>query len=224
MPPRHLASLTHPLAITVDLVVCAVDGSRLAVLLTPARRRGLWALPQQAVRAGADPGAVAADLAASALGRRSSWMAQVGAFGGNRRGADAAVLTIRYVAVTDRRSAAPDTIWRTIGDLPAMATGQGASLTAALGALRDRMDREPVAFRLLPPTFTLTALQNVYELLLGSRLHKASFRRMLQAAYLVQPTDAWQHEGRGRPAQLFRYAPHRRRQSRQGVRFDLLQR
>jgi hypothetical protein len=62
----------------------------------------------------------------------------------------------------------------------------------------------------------------MYELLLGKRLHKASFRRALQAAWLVEPTDEWRSEGRGRPAQLYRYAPKKRRKGRRGVRFDLL--
>jgi 8-oxo-dGTP diphosphatase len=80
----------------------------------------------------------------------------------------------------------------------------------------------PIAFRLLPSTFTLSELQAVYELLLGRRLHKASFRRSLHGATLVEATDEWRSEGRGRPAQLFRYAPPRRRRQRHGVRFDLL--
>jgi hypothetical protein len=71
-------------------------------------------------------------------------------------------------------------------------------------------------------TFTLTELQSMYELLLGRRLHKASFRRALQGAWLVEPTEEWRSEGRGRPAQLFRYAPRRRRSTRRGVRFELL--
>ena len=53
--------------------------------------------------------------------------------------------------------------------------------------------------------------------------HKASFRRALQAAFLVEPTEEWRSEGRGRPAQLFRYAPRRRRATRRGVRFDLIE-
>jgi hypothetical protein len=103
-----------------------------------------------------------------------------------------------------------------------MAPRHRAIIDAALAQLRERMDRAPVAFRLLGATFTLSELQAVYELLLGRRLHKASFRRALQAAFLVEPTDEWQSEGRGRPAQLFRYAPHRRRGGRGGVRFELL--
>jgi hypothetical protein len=95
-------------------------------------------------------------------------------------------------------------------------------IDAALAQLRERMDRAPVAFRLLGATFTLSELQAVYEVLLGRRLHKASFRRALQAAFLVEPTDERQSEGRGRPAQLFRYAPRKRRGGRGGVRFELL--
>jgi hypothetical protein len=84
------------------------------------------------------------------------------------------------------------------------------------------MDLEPIAFRLLPPQFTLSELQGLNELLLGRRLHKASFRRALSGAFLVAPTDEWRSEGRGRPAQLFRYAPRRGRRGQRPVRLELL--
>jgi hypothetical protein len=84
------------------------------------------------------------------------------------------------------------------------------------------MDFVPIAFRLLPLAFTLGALQEMYELLLGRKLHKASFRRALQAAFLVEPTDAWRNDGRGRPAQLYRFAPRKRRAARRIVRFEVL--
>jgi 8-oxo-dGTP diphosphatase len=91
-----------------------------------------------------------------------------------------------------------------------------------VAAVRPHIDQSPLAFRLLPASFTLSELQSIYELLLGRPLHKASFRRALQAAFLVEPTDEWRSEGRGRPAQLYRYAPRRRRDSRRSVRFDLI--
>jgi ABC-type multidrug transport system fused ATPase/permease subunit len=68
---------------------------------------------------------------------------------------------------------------------------------------------------------TLRELQQVYELLLERPLHKASFRRSLHAAHLVEPTKAWRAEGRGRPAQLYKFAPRRRRGAVRGVRFEL---
>ena len=95
-------------------------------------------------------------------------------------------------------------------------------LDGAITVVRGRMDQSPVAFKLLPQMFTLTELQQMYELLLGKRLHKASFRRVLQAAWLVEPTDEWRSEGRGRPAQLYRYSPRKRRPAQRGIRLDLL--
>ena len=107
-------------------------------------------------------------------------------------------------------------------DLPQIAPRQRAIADAALETVRSRLDYAPIAFRLLPAVFTLSELQQMYELLLGRRLHKASFRRALQAAWLVEPIDEWRSEGRGRPAQLFKYGPRKRRQGRRGVRFELL--
>jgi 8-oxo-dGTP diphosphatase len=112
--------------------------------------------------------------------------------------------------------------WFPIRDLPQLPPRQRAMVDGAVLMLRARMDQSPVAFRLLPASFTLGELQHMYELLLGKRLHKASFRRALQAAWLVEPTDEWRSEGRGRPAQLFRYAPRKRRPAQRGIRFDLL--
>jgi hypothetical protein len=131
---------------------------------------------------------------------------------------------VAYVGVTPLRAPGPPAgaQWFPADDLPPMATRHRAIVRAALVRLREHMDRAPVAFRLLGAAFTLSELQEMYELLLGRRLHKASFRRTLQAAFLVEPTDEWRSEGRGRPAQLFRYAPRRRRGTRGGVRFELL--
>src|SRR5262249_56027072 len=114
------------------------------------------------------------------------------------------------------------TQWAALSELAALSTRQRQDVETAVTAMRAQVDQQPIAFRLVPPTFTLSELQAVYELLLGRRLHKASFRRALHASALVEPTDEWRSEGRGRPAQLFRYAPPRRRRQRRGIRFDLI--
>jgi 8-oxo-dGTP diphosphatase len=104
--------------------------------------------------------------------------------------------------------------------LGSLAPRHRAMVDDAVSALRARVDLAPVAFHLLPRTFTLSQLQEAYELLLGRHLHKASFRRALQGARLVEPLDEWRSEGRGRPAQLFRYAPAKRRAAARSARFD----
>jgi 8-oxo-dGTP diphosphatase len=212
-------------SVSLDIVLCTPQGHALAALLTPVPDTGRerWMLPWVAMGGAQDLDETAGQVAGEALGARPSWIAQVGAFGDGKRHPGGAALSIGYVAVTparDRRLAA-GARWFPAGALPDLAPRQKAIVAASLASLRDRMDTAPVAFRLLPPTFTLTDLQEVYEMLLGRRVHKASFRRSLQAAWLVEPTDEWRSEGRGRPAQLFRYAPRKRRGGRRGVRFEL---
>jgi len=212
---------------SVDVVLFTPHGRQLGVLFVRGSAqagRGAWRLPSVPVRATLDD--TAARLALSASGARAGWMAQVGAVarGNHGKSAGSAGLTVVYAAVAPTAPHAPPdgSRWFPSANLPPLGALQKAFVHSALAQLRDRLDRAPVAFKLLAPTFTLTELQTIYEVLLGRRLHKASFRRALTAAFLVAPTDEWRSEGRGRPAQLFRYAPRKRRGGRGGVRFELL--
>lgn len=206
---------------SVDIVLFTPHGRQLGVLFVRGAAkegRGAWRLPS--APAGTDLDDTAARVALHAAGARAGWVEQVGAFPRGK----AAGLTVAYAAVTPPAPHAPSdgSRWFPSANLPPLEPAQKEIVHAALAQLRDRLDRAPVAFKLLGPTFTLTELQTIYEVLLGRRLHKASFRRALTAAFLVAPTDEWRSEGRGRPAQFFRYAPRKRRGGRGGVRFELL--
>jgi len=155
---------------------------------------------------------------------RPIWMEQIGAFGDAKRHPSDSDISVAFVGLVphDTTSPRPGYTWFPMRDLPPVSPRQRVIVEVAMRTVQGRLEQAPVAFRLLPATFTLSDLQQMYELLLGKRLHKASFRRALQAAWLVEPTDEWRSEGRGRPAQLFRYAPKKRRRPHRGVRFDFL--
>jgi 8-oxo-dGTP diphosphatase len=181
-------------------------------------------LPQASLAKGESLDASATKGAASALGIRPSWLAQVGTFEEAELHSRRLALSVVYVGVTP---ATPVSLpeggrWFVANDLSRSTAEQRDIVAAALEALRERMDHAPIAFRLLSPSFCLSELQEVYELLLGRQLHKASFRRALRAANLVEPTDTWRSKGRGRPAQLFRFAPCSRHGNNRAVRFDRL--
>lgn len=231
MPPRAPtpAPLPHAprrIAATVDVVLVTPAEHRLTVLLL--RRRGgrgrdRWHLPWTPLRQADALDAVATHLAASAGGRPPALIDQIGAFTGPDRREPASDLSVGFLAVAHAGNlgqAPAGAEWFPIDALPPLTKRQGAIVEGAQGALSSRLDASPIAFRLLPPVFTLSQLQEVYELLLRRRLHKASFRRALHAARLAEPTGEWRSEGRGRPAQLFRYAPRKRRGRRRGVRFE----
>jgi 8-oxo-dGTP diphosphatase len=217
---RGAASASH----SVDLVLLAPREGALHVLVDKGPR-GAAHLPWVHPKAGEALAQTARQLAKRTAGAEPGWLEQLQAFGDQLKHPAATPVSIAYVGVVSGPAAegrmTAGATW-----VPVAQAGLGgrhaAILEAALDTLRTRLDYAPIAFKLLPPTFTLSELQGMYELLLGWALHKASFRRSLQAAYLVEPTDEWRSEGRGRPAQLYRFAPRKRRQGRRGVRFDVL--
>lgn len=232
MRERPLATAARPAprraTFSVDVVLFTPRGRQLATLLVRAvdpRARERWWVPYDGPRTDESLVDAARRIAREVAEVEPTWLEQVGAFGDGRRHPAETAVSVAYVGVIPQGTASPvggTAAWFPLADVPAITPRQRAILDAALDTVRLRLDQAPIAFRLLPATFTLSELQQTYELLIGRRLHKASFRRALQAAWLVEPTDEWRSEGRGRPAQLFRYAPRRRRTQRRGVRFDLL--
>ncbi|MFL5481588.1 MAG: NUDIX hydrolase [Gemmatimonadaceae bacterium] len=210
---------------TVDVVLVTAMRNELAVLLTRnVSERERWSLPWKYAQAGESLDIVAAKCGDEALGEQPAWIEQIGAFGDGRRHPGDTEMSVAFVGLVPHETASPRTgyTWFPMSDLPALSPRQRAMVEAATRVMQGRLDQAPIAFRLLPTTFTLSELQQMYELLLGKRLHKASFRRALQAAWLVEATDEWRSEGRGRPAQLFRYLPKKKRRPHRGVRFDFL--
>jgi hypothetical protein len=78
-------------------------------------------------------------------------------------------------------------------------------LATAIARLRGKLKYRPVVFELMPPAFTLTALQNTVEAIAGRHLHKQNFRRLVDATALVEPTGETVKATGGRPAALFRF-------------------
>jgi 8-oxo-dGTP diphosphatase len=214
-------------SLAVDVVLFTPRGHELAVLLSPGGGRGRGrdrtTLPSDSLRSDESLDEAAARIARDALGSAPSFLDQAGARGGARRQADTSQVIVTYFGLVPDASASRSGLqWAGVSDLAALSVRQREEVEFAVSAVRAQVDQRPIAFRLLPPAFTLSELQSVYELLMGRRLHKASFRRSLHASSLVEATDEWRSEGRGRPAQLFRYAPPRRRRQRRGIRLDLL--
>jgi 8-oxo-dGTP diphosphatase len=217
------------ITVVVDVALFTSRGSELAVLLLPVndprrRPRERWSLPAVVLRRDESPNAAAIRASGTALEVDPALVEQAGARSATNPGAEPADVAITYFGLVPVADGAmhQGAMWAPVAELPQLDQRQRDGVSVALTAMRSRVDDSPIAFRLLPPAFTLSELQTVYELLLGRRLHKASFRRSLHASALVEATDEWRSEGRGRPAQLFKYAPRRRKRPRRGVRFDLL--
>ena len=226
-PTPPVRPATRRVALAVDVVALSPRDDTLAVLLVPsvASTRERWSLPWDGPRDDERLEEAGARVARTFLGATPTLVEQVGVASDGRRHPGGADVSIGVVALSpldhDAPASGSGAAWFPLDALPPLAPRHRDMVDRAAIAVRQRLDHSPIAFRLLPATFTLSELQRIYELLLGRRLHKASFRRALQGSFLVEPTDAWRSEGRGRPAQLFRFAPKKRRRTSRSVRFDL---
>lgn len=77
-------------------------------------------------------------------------------------------------------------------------------LATAISRLRAKLKYRPLIFELMPPSFTLTALQRTVEAIAGRHLHKQNFRRFVEGTALVEPTGDMAPTA-GRPAAVFRF-------------------
>jgi hypothetical protein len=78
-------------------------------------------------------------------------------------------------------------------------------LATGLSRVRGKMRYRPVAFELIPETFTLLKLQHAVEAISGLQSHKQNFRRLVEKSGLVEGTGEREAKTGGRPAELFRF-------------------
>ncbi|HEU4537744.1 MAG TPA: NUDIX domain-containing protein [Polyangiaceae bacterium] len=220
-PPRAAAPRApappKPLLVTVDVVIFTLrDASALEVLLV--RRKyppfaGRWAVPGGFVLEHESLDDAAERELREETGVADVYLEQLHAFGEPRRDPRGRVVTVAYYALVaagrlplKAGSDAADARWFDAGAPPALAFDHRAIFDFALARLRAGVEGSALAFRLLPPTFTLTELQRVHEAVLGRPLDKRNFRRRALSLGLVRPLREWRREGQSRPAQLFRPA------------------
>jgi ADP-ribose pyrophosphatase YjhB (NUDIX family) len=73
----------------------------------------------------------------------------------------------------------------------------------AIERLRTKIEYTDIAFNLMPELFTLTELQQVYEIILDTDLLKANFRR--KTAHMVLETNDFTKDAGHRPSKLYRF-------------------
>ncbi|KTE14060.1 NUDIX hydrolase [Sphingopyxis sp. H115] len=205
-----------PLAVTVDLVLMTVQGGRLSVLLqrrSEEPHKGKWALPGGFVGVTESLDEAAHRILADKARMTGGWLEQLYSFGDPNRDPRMRVVTIAYFALVPVESLAPalaghdDLMLAPFDALPDLAFDHPAIVNHAATRLRGKLDYAPVALALLSPLFTLRALQDVHEAILGTKLNKPAFRRRMLDRGWIEGTGVREEGGAFRPAELFRAKP-----------------
>jgi len=219
-------------ALTVDCVVFGYDEGELKVLLIQRALepfKGRWALPGGFVHIDETVDEAARRELAEEAGLQNVFLEQLYTFGAQNRDPRERVVSVAYYALVKlsdhRAKAATDAAnaeWFPISKTPKLAFDHADILATALARLKGKVRYEPIGFELLPPKFTLSELQHLYETVLVTDLDKRNFRKkVLQFGFLV-PLKETQMNGRHRPAQLFRFdADKYEKLKKRGFNFEL---
>ncbi len=206
----------HPRpALTVDCVVFGVEEGALKVLLIQRDLepfRGRWALPGGFVHLDETLDQAALRELREETGLDRVYLEQLYTFGRVDRDPRERVVSVAYCALvrlmdhqvkaaTDARAAA----WFALEDVPKLAFDHQEIVQVAKERLQGKLRYKPIGFELLPPKFTLTQLQTLYETILERPLDKRNFRKKVLATELLEGLDEVQQGVAHRAAQLFRF-------------------
>jgi len=219
-------------ALTVDCVVFGFDESELKVLLIERGLepfKGKWALPGGFVRVEETLDEAARRELTEETGLKEVFLEQLYTFGAVDRDPRERVVSVAYYALVKlsdhRAKAATDAAnaeWFPISKVPKLAFDHADILATALARLKGKVRYQPVGFELLPPKFTLSQLQHIYEAILETDLDKRNFRKKVLSFGLLVPLKETQMVGRHRPAQLFRFdADKYEKLKKRGFNFEI---
>jgi len=203
----------HP-AVTTDVVLFTIDDRRLQLLLI--RRgsepfEGQWALPGGFLEIDEDLKDGALRELREETGVSGIYLEQLRTFGRPGRDPRERVISVAYYALAPCQrltvraaSDAAEASWFPAADLPALAFDHAEIIRAAHERLVAKLDYSTIAFQFMPERFTLSELQQVYEILLDAELDKRNFRKWARALEQIEETDEQRRRGSHRPARLYR--------------------
>lgn len=202
-------------AFTVDNVIFGFDEGDLKVLLIKRGEEpylGYWALPGYFVYQDEDLDAAAIRVLRELTGLNNVYLEQVATFGAVHRHSFGRVITVAYFSLIkiSNYTIQPSSIalqaqWHSVAKVENLAFDHIAILYKCFARLKWLVRYRPVGFELLPPKFTLTELQHLYEAILETKLEKRNFRKKILSMDLLIDLDETQEGVAHRPARLYKF-------------------
>ena len=223
-------------SVTVDCIIFGLDANQgLKVLLIQRDKApfaGQWALPGGFVDMDEDLEVAALRELEEETGVRDVFIEQLFTFGTPNRDPRGRVISVAYYALVNleqhpvqAKSDARSVSWYDVNELPTLAFDHRHIFTVGLERLRAKVRYQPIGFALLPPTFTLTQLQNLYETILGleAAINKRNFRSKILKMGVLEEVGI-QKGVAHRPAKLYSFNKQKYEELEKNKYQDLLRR
>ncbi len=211
-------------AFTVDNVIFGFDGGDLKILLIKRGEEpfsGKWALPGYFVRKTETLDSAAKRVLEELTGLKNVYLQQVRSLGKIDRHPAGRVITVGYfslIKIEDYKiqpsatGMAKQAEWWSLKEIAELAFDHDEVIDFAFEMLKRRVRTQPIGFELLPPKFTLTELQQLYEAILlsdappeSNKLDKRNFRKKILSMNLLVDLNEVQEGVAHRPAKLYRF-------------------
>lgn len=203
--------------VSVDVVILTLHEDALKVLLVKRGdypQKGKWALPGGFidVRRDRDLGETALRKLREKTSVTAPYLEQLESVGGARRDPRGWSVTVVYfalipyspVAAAGGSSEAVEWVDAEEALARPLAFDHATLLARAVARVRSKVLYTLIPAHLIPSPFTLSALQQAYEAVIGRAVEKKAFRRRLENADVLEPTGETDSPGAGRPAALYR--------------------
>ena len=201
--------------ITADAVVFTILNKELKILLIKRKKepfKGKFALPGGFVELDENLEQAAKRELEEETGVKDIFLKKLHAFGDVGRDPRGRIVTIPFLALIEGEkiklhatSDAEFAKWRPVYNLPQLGFDHKKIIDDALKHLRAEIQNTNIAFQIMSEKFTLSELQQAYEIILDKKLDKRNFRKKLRELNLLEELFETKMEGAHRPAKLYSF-------------------
>lgn len=199
-------------SVTVDIVIFTIKSSELKVLLVKrsiSPFKDKWSIPGGFVNIEQS----LEDAAKTKLEEKTSvkdvYLEQLYTFGEPKRDPRGRVITVTYFALINSENIVlkdnkdqKDVGWFQLDKLPQLAFDHKEIMEYALKRLKWKFEYTTAAFSLLPKKFTMTQLQELYEIVFAEKLDKRNFRKKILSLKILEEEEVMRNVS-FRPPQLY---------------------
>ncbi|AUD00396.1 NUDIX hydrolase [Spirosoma pollinicola] len=223
----------HP-GLALDTVIFGFHQNQLKILLLTYYQSDLFALPGGFIREGEDLNQAARRVLFERTGLTDIYLDQFYTFGDQMRHDTTPIraimtskgipiteqhwalkrfVTVGYYALVDFTKAVPNTdgladscAWYDFDAMPPLMLDHQTIVAKALETLRANLDHKLIGLNLLPETFTMADLQQLYETILSRPLNRSSFQRTMLNSGMLTRIEKKFSGGAHKAPYLYRFA------------------
>ena len=198
-------------SVTVDIIIFTIKNNDLKILLVKRKVwpfENMWALPGGFVRMNESLEEAAKRELVEETGVKDIYLEQLYTFGNPKRDPRTRVITVAYFALInpDQKLKASTDVsevgWFSAYKIPELAFDHKDIIGYAIKRLRWKLEYTTIGFTLLSEKFTLTQLQDIYEIIFNKKFDKRNFRKKILSLDIIKEEGIMKDVSH-RPAKLY---------------------